>query len=165
MNWPAGVGARGSSGVAGVVTKTEGALTYIDAAYSIKNKLRMASIRNRAGQYTLPGLKNVAASLSTLPKKVTQLSQLKIVDPPRSAGKAAYPISTFTYVIVPTSSGDKAADLRKFVYWAVTQGQTFGPPLFFQPLPVQVQAFAYPRDQEDPVVAEGRGIPDDVQPV
>ena len=46
-------------------------------------------------------------------------------------------------MIVPTSSGDKAADLRKFVYWAVTQGQKFGPPLFFQPLPVQVQAFAY----------------------
>ncbi len=143
VNWPTGVGARGSSGVAGVVTKTEGALTYIDAAYSIKNKLRMAAIKNRAGQYTLPGLKNVAASLSTLPKKVTQLSQLKIVDPPKTAGKAAYPISTFTYVIVPTSSGDKAADLRKFVYWAVTQGQKFGPPLFFQPLPVQVQAFAY----------------------
>jgi phosphate transport system substrate-binding protein len=143
VNWPAGVGARGSSGVAGVVTKTEGALTYIDAAYSIKNKLRMASIRNRAGQYTLPGLKNVAAAVSTLPKKVTELSQLKIVDPPRTAGKAAYPISTFTYVIVPTSSGDRAADLRKFIYWAVTQGQKSGPPLFFQPLPLAVQAFAY----------------------
>ena len=65
--------------------------TYVDAAYSIKNKLRMASIRNRAGQYTLPGLKNVAAALSTLPKKVTQLSQLKIVDPPKAAGKARLP--------------------------------------------------------------------------
>ena len=57
----------------------------------------------------------MSAALSTLPKKVTNLSQLKIVDPPKSAGKKAYPISTFTYVIVPTSSGDKAADLRKFV--------------------------------------------------
>jgi ABC-type phosphate transport system substrate-binding protein len=77
-----------------------------------------------------------------LPAKVTELSQLKIVDPPASAGKLAYPIVTFTYVIVPTSSA-KAADLRKFVYWAVTRGQSFGPPLLFQPLPVPVQAFAF----------------------
>ena len=54
-----------------------------------------------------------------------------------------YPISTFTYVIVPTSSGDKAADLRKFVYWAVTAGQKFGPPLFFVPLPKAVNGFNY----------------------
>ena len=71
-----------------------------------------------------------------------QLSQLKIVDPPKAAGKVAYPISTFTYVIIPTHSA-KAADLRKFVYWAVTQGQKFGPPLFFVPLPNTVKAFAY----------------------
>ncbi len=143
VSWPTGVGARGSSGVAGVVSQTEGALTYVDVAYSMKNKFRMAAIKNRAGQYTLGGLKNIQAAVSKLPKKVTQLSQLKIVDPPRSAGKAAYPICTFTYVIVPTSSGDKAADLRKFIYWAVTQGQKLGPPLLFQPLPVAVQAFAY----------------------
>jgi phosphate transport system substrate-binding protein len=143
VNWPAGLGARGSSGVAGVVKSTDGAIGYADAAYAIQNKITMASMRNRAGQYTLGGLKNIQAALSTVPKKVTRLSQLKIVDPPRSAGKAAYPICTFTYAIVPTSSGDKAADLRKFIYWAVTQGQKFGPPLFFQPLPVSVQAFIY----------------------
>ena len=85
----------------------------------------------------------MTAALSTLPKKVTNLSQLKIVDPPKSAGKRAYPISTFTYVIVPTNSGDKAADLRKFVYWAVTAGQKFGPPLFFVPMPAAVNGFVY----------------------
>ena len=143
VNWPVGVGARGSSGVAGVVKSTEGAIGYADAAYAITNKITMASIRNRAGFYTLPGLKNVKAALSTLPARVTNLSQLKIVDPPKSAGRFAYGISTFTYVIVPTKSGDKAADLRKFVYWAVTAGQRFGPPLFFQPLPKQAQAFIY----------------------
>jgi phosphate transport system substrate-binding protein len=143
VNFPAGVGARGSSGTAGVVRQTEGALTYVDAAYSIQNKLQFALIRNRAGKYTTPGLRGVTQALSQLPKKVTNLSQLKIVDPPKTAGNAAYPISTFTYVIVPFKSGDKAADLRKFVYWAVTQGQRFGPPLWFVPLPSTVKAFAY----------------------
>jgi phosphate transport system substrate-binding protein len=143
VNFPAGTGARGSSGVAGVVKSTPGALTYVDAAYSIQNKFSFALIQNRAGGFATPGVRGVTAALSTLPKKVTNLAQLKIVDPPKSAGKKAYPISTFTYVIVPTNSGDKAADLRKFVYWAVTAGQKFGPPLYFVPLPSSVNGFIY----------------------
>jgi phosphate transport system substrate-binding protein len=143
VNFPAGVGARGSSGTAGVVKQTDGALTYVDAAYSIQNKLQFALIRNRAGKFTTPGLRGVTQAVSKLPARITNLGQLKIVDPPASAGPAAYPITTFTYVIVPLNSGEKAADLRKFVYWAVTQGQKFGPPLWFVPLPKPVQAFAY----------------------
>jgi phosphate transport system substrate-binding protein len=142
VSFPTGVGARGSAGVAGVVAKTEGALTYVDVAYSLKNHLTFASVQNRAGGFALPGLNGIKQAVSVLPKKITALSQLKIVDPPKSAGKQAYPISTFTYVIVPTNS-PKAGDVRKLVYWAVTQGQKFGPPLFFSPLPVTVQAFAY----------------------
>ena len=143
VNFPAGTGARGSSGVAGVVKSTPGALTYVDAAYSIQNKFTFALIQNRAGGFATPGVRGVTAALSTLPKKVTNLAQLKIVDPPKSAGKKAYPISTFTYVIVPTNSGDKAADLRKFIYWAVTAGQKFGPPLYFVPLPASVNGYIY----------------------
>jgi phosphate transport system substrate-binding protein len=143
VNFPVGTGARGSSGVAGVVKSTPGALTYVDAAYSITNKFSFALIQNRAGAFTTPGVRGVTAALSQLPAKITNLAQLKIVDPPKSAGKRAYPISTFTYVIVPTKSGDKAQTLRQFIYWDVTQGQKFGPPLFFVPLPANVKAFAY----------------------
>jgi len=142
VSFPTGVGARGSSGVAGVVKNTPGALTYVDVAYSITNKFQFAVVKNRAGKFATPGLRGIQAAVSKVPDKVTQLSQLKIVDPPKSAGNLAYPIVTFTYVIVPTNSA-KAADLRKFIYWAVTQGQKFGPPLLFQPLPKPVQAFAY----------------------
>ena len=142
VNFPTGVGARGSSGVAGVVSKTEGALTYVDVAYSLTNHFTFAAVKNRAGGYALPGLRGIKQAVSKLPKKVTALSQLKIVDPPKGAGKQAYPISTFTYVIAPTNT-KSAGDVRKLVYWAVTQGQKFGPPLFFEPLPVTVQAFAY----------------------
>ena len=142
VSFPTGVGARGSSGVAGVVSKTAGALTYVDVAYSLQNHFTFAAVQNRAGGFALPGLRGITASVSQLPKKVTTLGQVKIVDPPRSAGKTAYPIVTFTYVIVPTSSS-KAGAVRKLVYWAVTQGQKFGPPLLFEPLPVPVQAFAY----------------------
>jgi len=142
VNFPTGVGARGSSGVAGVVKGTPGALTYVDAAYSIQNKLQFAMILNKAGRFTTPGLRGISQAVSQLPKKITSPAQLKIVDPPKAAGKLAYPISTFTYVILPTNAA-KAAELRKFVYWAVTQGQKFGPPLFFVPLPTPVKAYAY----------------------
>jgi phosphate transport system substrate-binding protein len=143
VSWPGGVGARGSSGVSGVVKSTPGAITYVDAAYSIQNHLQFALVRNRRGNYTLPGLRGIGSAVSVLPKKITGPAQLKIVDPPKTAPKNAYPISTFTYVIVPQQAGAKAADLRKFIYWAVTQGQKFGPPLFFVPLPNQVKAYVY----------------------
>ena len=142
VSFPTGVGARGSAGVAGVVKNTPGALTYVDVAYSLANKFQFAVMRNSAGKYATPGLRGIQAALSQLPNRVTNLSQLKIVNPPKSAGPLAYPIVTFTYVIAPTQSS-KAADLRKFIYWAVTRGQAFGPPLLFQPLPKTVQAFAY----------------------
>jgi phosphate transport system substrate-binding protein len=142
VNFPTGVGARGSAGVAGVVDKTAGALTYVDVAYSLKNKLTFALMRNNTGKYATPGLRGIKAAVSKLPAKITSLSQLRIVNPPKTTGPLAYPIVTFTYVIVPTKSS-KAADLRKFVYWAVTRGQQYGVPLLFQPLPKTVQAFAY----------------------
>jgi len=143
VSFPTGTGARGSAGVAGIVKSTVGALTYVDAAYSIANKFQFALIKNRAGGNATPGVRGVQAALCELPAKVTSLSQLKIVDPSAKCGKRAYPISTFTYVIVPTASGSKAADLRKFVYWAVTAGQKFGPPLYFVPLPKSVNGFNY----------------------
>jgi phosphate transport system substrate-binding protein len=142
VNFPAGTGARGSSGVTGVVGSTEGAVTYVDAAYAIANKIQFALIKNRAGGFRTPGVRDIQAALSQLPKKIKSLKQLKIVDPPKKAGKKAYPISTFTYVVVPTKSGSKAADLRKFLTWSVTQGQKFGSPLYFAPLPANVQQFA-----------------------
>jgi phosphate transport system substrate-binding protein len=142
VNFPAGVGARGSSGVAGVVQKTEGALTYVDVAYSLENRLQFALVRNNAGAFATPGLRGIKAALSKLPATITRPAQLRIVNPPKAAGRLAYPIVTFTYVIVPTRSS-KATALRTFVYWAVTRGQQYGPPLLFQPLPEPVQAFAY----------------------
>jgi len=143
VDWPGGVGARGSSGVSGVVKNTPGAITYVDAAYSIQNHLQFALVRNRRGNYTLPGLRGISSAVSVLPKKITGPAQLKVVDPPKTAPKNAYPISTFTYVIVATNGSSKAAEMRKLIYWAVTQGQKFGPPLFFVPLPNQVKAYVY----------------------
>ena len=140
VSWPAGLGARGSAGVAGVVSRTEGAVTYVDVAYALANKIKFARVRNAAGKYALPGLRGINAAASSV-TKVTGNGEISIVNPAKSS-PTAYPISTFTYVLAPTKS-EKAAELRKFIYWAITAGQKFGPPLLFAPLPKPVLAFNY----------------------
>ena len=133
-NWPAGQGGRGSSGVAGVVSNTQGAIGYVDVAYALKNRLKFAAIRNNSGAFTTPGLRGINAAGATV-KSVPATGELHIVNPPR-ADRLAYPICTFTYVIVPAKSS-KAALLRKFIFYAVspTQGQKLAPKLLFAPLP------------------------------
>jgi phosphate transport system substrate-binding protein len=133
-SWPAGQGGRGSAGVSGIVSNTQGAIGYVDVAFALKNRLKFMSVRNASGSYTTPGLRGITAAAATV-KKVPANNELHIVNPPKG-DRLAYPISTFTYVILSTKSA-KAADIRKFVFYAVnpTQGQKLGPKLLFAPLP------------------------------
>jgi phosphate transport system substrate-binding protein len=137
VNWPAGVGARGSSGVAGVVTRTEGAVGYADIAYALANKIKFAAVQNKSGKWATPGLRSIRAAASA-DKKFSSTNELSIVNPPK--GKKylrAYPICTYSYVILPLQSS-KAGPLKAFVTWAVTSGQQYGPRLIFQPVPAYV---------------------------
>ena len=133
-NWPAGQGGRGSSGVSGVVSNTQGAIGYVDVAFALKNHLKFMAVKNASGVYTTPGLRGISAAASTV-KKLPTTNEMHIVNPPKG-DRRAYPISTFTYVILPMKSS-KSSDLRKFVFYAVnpTQGQKLGPKLLFAPLP------------------------------
>ena len=136
-NWPAGVGGKGSSGVSGVVRSTDGAIGYADIAYALANHIQIAAVKNAAGKYTTPGIKQIAAAASTI-KSVPGNGELHIVNP-SARNPVAYPISTFTYVILPSKT-DKAAELRKLVFWALTKGQGYGTKLLFVPIPKVVLA-------------------------
>jgi phosphate ABC transporter phosphate-binding protein len=138
VNWPTptGVGARGSSGVSAALAGTNGGISYVDVAFSLSNHFSYATIQNKAGKWaqpTLPGIKQAGA---TITRVAPGNSGISIVNPSKSE-KFAYPICTFTYVIVPKQTS-KAADLKKFITWALTKGQTDGPPLLFSPLPKPV---------------------------
>jgi phosphate transport system substrate-binding protein len=135
--FPAGVGAKGSGGVAGVVTRTSGAVTYVDVAYAVKNHIRFAAVRNAAGKFLFPSLRRITAAAEAF-TKVPANNELHIVNPPKSA-PLAYPISTYTYVIVPQQTSH-AAEIRKLVFWALTQGQKpqYTAKLLFAPLPKTV---------------------------
>jgi phosphate transport system substrate-binding protein len=134
VNWPTGVGARGSSGVAGVITRTEGAIGYADIAYALKNHIKFAAVQNKSGRWATPGLRSIRAA-ATADKKFSSTNELSIVNPPRGKKfQRAYPISTYSYVLLPLKTS-KAAQLKAFVTWAVTSGQAFGRKLIFEPIP------------------------------
>jgi phosphate transport system substrate-binding protein len=137
VNFPTGIGARGSAGVAGLVSRTDGGITYVDVAFALKNHIRFAAMKNAAGKYLFPSLRRISAAAAAFPK-VPASNEMHIVNPPKSA-PLAYPISTYTYVIVPQQSSH-AAELRKLVFWALTQGQQakYTAPLLFVPLPKPV---------------------------
>jgi phosphate transport system substrate-binding protein len=134
VNWPTGTGASGSAGVAGVVANTPGALCYVDTAFAITNHLHFASIKNAAGKFINPSIRAVAAAGDSV-KSVPANNELHIVNPPASA-PTAYPISTFTYIIVPLKTS-LATQLRKMIFWALTTGQQskYTAKLWFAPIP------------------------------
>ena len=136
-NFPVGVGARGSSGVAAKIGSTPGGIGYVDVAYALNNKLKIAKIKNRAGNFELPGLRQIRAAAASLKRLQSKDNSITVVNP-NARAKFAYPICTFTYVIVPLKSG-KAPELKKFFDWALTKGQVYGPKLRFVELPKIVQ--------------------------
>ena len=141
VNWPVGVGGRGSSGVSAIVGQTVGAIGYADVAFALKNHFSYFAMKNNSGKFTTPGMRGILAAASSDQKPAADNS-LSIVNPPAKYPNA-YPISTFTYVIVPLQTS-KATDLKQFLFWAVTKGQTgtYTAALRFVPLPKGVLVVA-----------------------
>ena len=135
-SFPAGVGARGSSGVSAKLNSTPGGITYVDVAFSLKGHFKIAKLKNRANKFVLPGIRNIQAAAAAIKKVTRKDNAISIVDPSPRQPKA-YPICTFTWAIVPAKSS-KAAELKSFFDWAVTKGQPFGVPLVFAPMPKPV---------------------------
>ena len=139
VQWPVGLGAKGNEGVAGQVSQMVGAIGYVELAYANQNRLAVASLKNAAGQFIAPSIKSVteaAAGVARgLPTKTDY--RISIVNAP---GKSAYPISSFTWLLVYENMPDatKAKKLRAFVRWALKDGQRMGPALDYAPLPAKM---------------------------
>jgi phosphate transport system substrate-binding protein len=133
VNWPTGVGARGSSGVSAALSQTQGGITYVDVAFSLANHFKYAKVRNKAGVYQGPGLRGITAAGQSITRVAPNNTGLSVVNPPKKY-KLAYPICTFVYMIVPRQSS-KAADVKRWARWTLTKGQADGPKLLFAKLP------------------------------
>ncbi len=137
VKWPAGLGAKGNEGVTGLVKSTPGAVGYVELAYANQNKLSMAILRNHDGQFVRPSLESTSQAAAGV--AIPADFRVSITDAP---GANAYPIASFTYLLVPRDQPDaaKGPALLRFLWWAVHDGQASAPALDYAPLPKPVVA-------------------------
>jgi phosphate transport system substrate-binding protein len=133
---PGTIGAKGNSGVTATVVKTPGAIGYISAYYLVAARLHAAAIQNNAGKFELPNIPNISSAASSV-KQLGPSNATSITNPPKK-DTIAYPISTFTYAIIPHDAPQKGF-LQQFARYCLTIGQKYGAALDFAPLPKVVK--------------------------
>ena len=137
LQWPAGIGGKGNEGVAGQVKQTPYSIGYVELAYARQNKLPYASVQNSSGKFIEPTIEAVTAAAATANLPATTDFRVSIVN---SSGADAYPISSFTFLLVPKSysSAAKGKALLDFVKWAIHDGEKEVEALDYAPLPTKV---------------------------
>jgi len=136
VNWPTGLGGKGSEGVTGVVKQTAGAIGYVELTYAKENNLPVALVRNEAGSWTEPNTESTTAAIDAFRDDLSKDVRTPIVDPPASA-KEAYPICGLTFLIVPKDGNEatKRQILQSFVQYLIGDGQASAGSLFYAKLP------------------------------
>lgn len=139
INWPVGLGGKGSEGVTGVVKQTPGAIGYVELSYAAENRLPVADLQNKAGKWVAPSAESSTAAIAAFASELAKDVRTPIVNPPASAAEA-YPISGLTYLLVPKSPANaaKAAQVKSFVQYIITTGQDIAPQLHYAKLPQQL---------------------------
>jgi phosphate transport system substrate-binding protein len=140
VSWPTGIGGSGSAGVSAVVASNAGSIGYVPVAYVIQNHLKLARLKNASGRYVLPTLASIESAAQLVKStKIPANNKISITNPPKSKKfRNAYPLATFTYVLIPQST-DKAAQLKAFVTWALAPtAQNAIKKYVFAPMPTVV---------------------------
>lgn len=138
VRWPVGLGAKGNEGVSGMIRQMQGAIGYVELIYALQNKIPFGSVRNSAGNFVKASLDAVSAAAASAPKMPADF-RVSITNAP---GKDAYPIASFTWLLIPVPSKDpnKGKILHDFLGWMVTDGQQMTSSLSYAPLPQNVVA-------------------------
>jgi len=136
VNWPVGLGGKGNEGVTGLIKQTPNAIGYVELIYAAQNKVPYGSVKNPAGSFVKADLSSVteaAGSVKTMPDDF----RVSITNAP---GKNAYPIASFTWLLIPEKFKDsgKRDTLKKFINWAITDGQQYAENLSYAKLPKEV---------------------------
>ncbi|HSE50507.1 MAG TPA: phosphate ABC transporter substrate-binding protein PstS [Terriglobales bacterium] len=135
VKWPVGLGGKGNEGVAGMIRITEGSIGYVELIYAEQNKIAYGSVKNAAGEFvkaSLPSTTQAAASVKNMPADF----RVSITNAP---GKDAYPIASFTWLLVPVQFKDnKGGIMKDFLTWMLDSGQGMAQQLTYAPLPKEV---------------------------
>jgi len=136
VKWPVGLGGKGNEGVAGMIRQMQGSVGYVELIYAVQNKIPYGSVKNAAGVFVKASLDSVTAAAASA-KSMPADFRVSITNAP---GKDAYPISSFTWLLIPAQSKDAAKGkiLADFLSWMVDDGQKMTADLTYAPLPESV---------------------------
>ncbi len=137
VSWPVGLGGKGNEGVSGIVKQTPNSLGYVELTYALQNKMSYGSVRNAAGIFLKADLASVTAAAAAAAKTMPADFRVSITNAP---GKDAYPIATYTYLLIPSKFADaaKQKSIVAFLHWMLADGQKYNAPLGYAPLPKEV---------------------------
>jgi phosphate transport system substrate-binding protein len=135
VSWPTGLGGNQSAGVTGLVKQTPDSISYVELLFAIQNKIGYGSVKNKSGQFIKASMDTVSEAAAGV--KMPDDFRVSITEP---AGKNAYPIASFTWILVPANIPDanKSKSIHAFLAWMLTEGQKIAPTLDFAPLPKPV---------------------------
>jgi len=138
VKWPVGMGGKGNEGVSGLVHQLSGSIGYVELIYAVQQKIPYGVVRNSAGNFVKGSLESVTAAAASAPKMPADF-RVSITNAP---GKEAYPIASFTWLLIPNPSKDpnKGKILHDFLGWMATDGQQMTSALTYAPLPDNVVA-------------------------
>lgn len=139
VKWPVGRGAKGNEGVADLVKQTSGAIGYVELIYAIRNHMAFGLVRNSAGEYIKATLASVSDAAAHAAENMPSDYRVSITNAP---GRESYPISTFTWLLIPSKINDagKRDAMKKFLKWALTDGQKSASSLQYAALPKSLQS-------------------------
>lgn len=136
-NWPVGLGGKGNEGVTGQVKATPNTIGYVELAYAVQNKLPVGVIKNKSGSFVEPSIDAVTAAAAAALSMTPDDLRVSITDAP---GATAYPISSYTYLLVYKDQQDavKGKVLIDFLWWGIHDGEKFAKDLMYAPLPADI---------------------------
>lgn len=139
VNWPLGLAGKGNEGVAAIVQKTPYSIGYTELTYAVQNDLSYGSVQNSSGKFVKADFSSVTAAAAGATNAMTNDFRVSITNAP---GPDAYPISSFTWMLVPSIITDdsKREAIISFLRWGLTKGQEFLQPLHYAPLPAPIVA-------------------------
>ncbi|SRR5665213_116537 len=134
VSWPVGVGGKGNEGVAGLVKQISGAIGYVELAYCNQNKMAVAKLKNKAGNYVAPSIESTTAAAEGALKRMPEDYKIMITN---AAGENAYPISGFSWIVVRVNQDDavKGKALVDLLNWVLATGNSEVSDLYYAPLP------------------------------
>jgi phosphate transport system substrate-binding protein len=137
VNWPTGVGGKGNDGVAGLVTQTPGSIGYVELIYALQNKISYGAVQNASGEFLKASVEGVTLAAAGAAANMPADFRVSITN---AAGKGAYPISSFTWILLYENAKDKASAkvMVDFMKWALADGQKYCADLGYAPLPASV---------------------------